>query len=97
MASTQKSEKVIRRIEWMRQVDFEIFDILSYGDGMTLNGAAMSRNIDYNMKYLNQRCHELADMGLLEEGDRGYFYMTDEALEAWNAGDVERFGELAEE
>lgn len=82
-------------VDWMREADLHIFRVLSLGDGLTLNAAAISRNIDYNRGYISERCRYMTEIGVLDEPERAYFRLTDEAFEAFAEGDTDRLNELA--
>ena len=87
---------VIHLVDWMREVDMHIFDVLALREEFTIGAKGIALNIDYNRVYVNRRCHELVEIGVLELADKGYFRLTSEAFEAWRDQDVEFFQSLSE-
>lgn len=67
----------IRRVaEWTKQVDERIMEFL-YGSGSHPSSAIGHfindvNGINYSRSYINQRCHELAEYGLLEKNYKNF-------------------------
>lgn len=94
MGSDDTQDTVIHLVDWMREVDLHIFEILSLKRGLIMNAGSMEKNTDYTRWYLNQRSHELVDMGVLEEPFKAHFMLTDEAYEAWVDQDADRMAAI---
>ena len=71
-----------QRAEWMRPADDVILEYVR--DAGEVPPAVIARNIDTHRNYAGQRCLELADYGLLENLDGGYYRLTDLGREYLN-------------
>jgi len=74
-------EEMAERVPWLSPVDYEILDWLSRHDdidaGFLANPATISVNIDFNNRYVSNRCNTLAEAGFLERVDGPKYRMTE--------------------
>lgn len=64
-----------QRADWMKPADDAILEYTR--DAGEVPPAVIARNIDIHRNYAGQRCLELADSGLLEKREGGYYRLTD--------------------
>ena len=53
------------RVDWMTRADDAILELLDEA-GIAANPATIAFNIDYDNRYVSQRCRKLAENGLVE-------------------------------
>ena len=53
------------RVSWMTRADDAILELLQEA-GIAANPSTIAFNIDYDNRYVSQRCRKLADNGLVE-------------------------------
>ena len=77
------------RVSWMTRADDAILELLSDA-GIIANPATIAFNIDYDNRYVSQRCRELATHGLVERvhETKAMYRITDRG-EAYLAGEIE--------
>jgi len=63
-------EEMAERVPWLNPVDYDVIEWLSHhdevDDGFLANPATIAANIDYNNRYIANRCKLLAEAGFLE-------------------------------
>ncbi|USZ67416.1 hypothetical protein NGM10_11835 [Halorussus salilacus] len=64
-----------QRAEWMKPADDAILEYTR--DAGEVPPAVIARNIDIHRNYAGQRCLELAEYGLLEKEEGGYYRLSD--------------------
>lgn len=75
-----------QRGEWMKPADDTILEYIN--DAGEVPPAVVARNVEIHSKYAGKRCRELAEFGLLDRMDDGYYSIT-EAGEAYLAGELD--------
>lgn len=77
------------RVEWMTRADDFILELLQEA-GISANPSTIAFNIDYDRRYVSQRCRELAENGLLKRVDEDKaMYRITELGERYLAGEVD--------
>ncbi|POG53805.1 MarR family transcriptional regulator [Haloferax marisrubri] len=78
------------RIDWMTRADDAILELLSEA-GIAANPSTIAFNIDYNNRYISQRCRILSENGLVERvHDTKAMYRITELGERYLAGDLSK-------
>lgn len=65
-----------RDVSWMVQADQPILQLLDLGNGLELSPACIARNIGYKRNHTGNRCRLLAEVGLLDREEGGYYSLT---------------------
>ncbi len=75
MVRIRHGESMRQRAEWMKPADDAILEYIR--DAGEVPPVVIGRNIDIHSKYAGERCRELAEHGLLDRADDGYYSLTD--------------------
>lgn len=78
--------KMRQRGDWMKPADDSILEYVS--DAGEVPPAVIARNVDIHSKYAGRRCRKLAEFGLLNRMDDGYYSITEEG-KAYLEGEVD--------
>ena len=89
-----------RHADWMTQLDERILEFISergnHPPSAIQSGLVeIGVDLDYNTKYINQRCSTLEDHGLLVNVGAGTYSITEQG-EQFLAGEIDA-GELADQ
>jgi len=74
------------RVDWMNQTDDRILELLRES-GLELTPAALAHNLDYSRSWISRRISKMADAGLVDTAEDGYYGITDKGR-AYLAGDL---------
>lgn len=78
------------RVSWMTKADDAILELLREA-GIAANPATIAFNIDYDNRYVSQRCRVLAEHGLVERvHETKAMYKVTDLGERYLAGAVEK-------
>lgn len=75
-----------QRADWMVPSDDAILEYLA--DAGEVPPAVIGRNIDSHPNYVGERCRTLAEYGLVDRREDGYYAVTDQG-QAYLAGDID--------
>jgi predicted transcriptional regulator len=75
------------RVDWMTQADERILEFLHEKDIVASPGV-IATNLDYNNKYISERCSKLVDAGLIQRVDASNYRLTEKG-EQFLEGELE--------
>lgn len=78
------------RVSWMTRADDAILELLSEA-GIAANPSTIAFNIDYDRRYVSQRCRILSDRGLVNRVHEGKaMYAIANLGEQYLSGEIDR-------
>ena len=83
---TVRLESMRPRVDWMNQTDDRILELLDESD-LVLTPAVIAKNLEYTRNWVSRRVGKLADAGLVEPIDSGYYQITERGR-AYLAGEL---------
>jgi len=76
--------KMAERVPWLRPVDYDIFEWLSLHDeveiGFVANPSTIAANIEFNNRYVANRCKLLSEAGFLKRTEGPKYALDDLAV-----------------
>jgi predicted transcriptional regulator len=82
--SNGSPEEMVEHVDWLRPIDYDILEWIRLhddaDDGFTVNPATISANIDYNNRYIANRCKLLGEAGFLDTTNGPKYSLTDLGL-----------------